>query len=88
MGEKGEMGRLGGALFFHWKSPKNLEVFVDVNTINLEYKQNKGREIPGLLLTSKCNHFPVPSRKKGRLHILPICRKSKVGMVLDRGFLC
>lgn len=47
------MGRLGGALLFRWKSPKNLEVFVDVNTINLEYKQNKGREIPGLLLTSK-----------------------------------
>ena len=63
MGEKGKMGRLGGALFFRWKSPKNLEVFVDVNTINLEYKQNKGRESPGLLLTPKWNHLTMPSRK-------------------------
>lgn len=51
-GRRGK-GRLGGALFFRWKSPKNLEVFVDVNTIHLEYKQNKGRKIPGLLLTPK-----------------------------------
>ncbi len=79
------MGRLGGALFFRWKSPKNLEVFVDVNTINLEYKQNKDSRPFAYL---KMKPFPCAQQKKGRLQFLPICRKSKVGMVLDRGFLC